>query len=281
MVSVRPAGRVKSAGRCATGLLLCSVLFTEARATESASLLLPASTPVGSIPGTTTPQMPAGILPGEFASRRALYITSLTRWAEHAGVPPALAEAVAFVESAFHPRAIGSAGELGLMQVLPATAAMLGFRGTLDDLMEPGTNLRYGVHYLAGAWRLSNGNVCWALTKYRSGHGEQRMTQRSVDYCRRAMLYLAGIGSALASGTAAPITGPPSPLLTGLAVHPPASRRPEQPQTPLRRKAAEDSRRFQEERNARIRLVRSELLAMAGRAGPGLLARWPGLRPPP
>ncbi|HEY8610962.1 MAG TPA: transglycosylase SLT domain-containing protein, partial [Roseomonas sp.] len=145
--------------------------------------------------------MAAGSVHGTIAARRALHIAALTQWAVHAGIPPALADAVAFVESAYNPRAVGSAGELGLMQVLPATAAMLGFRGGPEDLMEPGTNLRYGVEYLAGAWRRSGGDVCWALTKYRSGHGEQRMTPLSVDYCRRALAYLAGIGSPLVSGT--------------------------------------------------------------------------------
>ena len=165
MARVSPTGRAKSALWPATGLLLGSVIAPECRAAESTSRPLPASAQTAGVPGTPMPRMAAAFPLGDFAARRALYITDLTRWTEQAGVPSALADAVAFVESAFDPRAVGSAGELGLMQVLPATAAMLGFRGTPDELMEPGTNLRYGVHYLAGAWRLSNGNVCWALTK--------------------------------------------------------------------------------------------------------------------
>ncbi|WP_261405775.1 lytic transglycosylase domain-containing protein [Chenggangzhangella methanolivorans] len=42
-------------------------------------------------------------------------------------MPPELAEAVATVESGFDPRAVGGVGEIGLMQVLPSTARMLGF----------------------------------------------------------------------------------------------------------------------------------------------------------
>lgn len=37
--------------------------------------------------------------------------------------------------------------------------------------------------------------------KYRAGHGEERMTVRSVAYCRRAHDYLATIGSPLAAAT--------------------------------------------------------------------------------
>jgi soluble lytic murein transglycosylase-like protein len=37
---------------------------------------------------------------------------------------------VAFAESGYDPNAIGTAGEVGIMQVMPSTAAMLGFNGT-------------------------------------------------------------------------------------------------------------------------------------------------------
>jgi hypothetical protein len=36
--------------------------------------------------------------------------------------------------------------------------------------------------------------------KYRAGHGEERMTPLSVEYCRRARSFLAAIGSPLGSG---------------------------------------------------------------------------------
>jgi hypothetical protein len=35
--------------------------------------------------------------------------------------------------------------------------------------------------------------------KYRAGHGEERMSERSVEYCRRARAHLAAIGSPLAN----------------------------------------------------------------------------------
>jgi hypothetical protein len=85
------------------------------------------------------------------------------------------------------------------MQVRPSTAAMLGYSGTVTDLHEPTTNVRYGVRYLADAWRLANGNLCRALMKYRAGHGEERMSERSVEYCRRARAHLAVMGSPLAN----------------------------------------------------------------------------------
>ena len=135
------------------------------------------------------------------------YADLLTREARARGLPPAVADAVAFVESGFNPRAVGSVGELGLMQVRPATAALLGHTGPPAALLDPATNVRFGVAYLARAWTLAGGDLCRALMKYRAGHGEERMTARSVEYCRRARDRLAAMGSPLAAA-ALPVASP-------------------------------------------------------------------------
>jgi hypothetical protein len=122
------------------------------------------------------------------------------REAEEQGLPPDIADAVAYVESSYNPRAVGAVGEVGLMQIRPQTAAMLGYKGDVEALFEPETNVRYSVMYLAGAWKRTDGDVCRALMKYRAGHGEERMSPLSVEYCRRAQGYLAAIGSPLAQG---------------------------------------------------------------------------------
>ena len=149
--------------------------------------------------GTTGPSATA-TAPGNAKARgRTAYGELLMREATARGVPPALAEAVAFVESGYDAGAVGTVGELGLMQVRPATAAMLGHRGPAAELLDPATNIRFGVAYLARAWSLAGGDVCRALAKYRAGHGEERMTPHSVDYCRRAHDRLAAMGSPLAA----------------------------------------------------------------------------------
>jgi soluble lytic murein transglycosylase-like protein len=134
--------------------------------------------------------------------RRNAYLAVITRAAEQAGIPPALADTVAQVESAYDPQAIGAVGEVGLMQVRPQTAAMLGYRGDRDGLFDPETNVRYGVMYLARAWRLAQGDVCRTLMKYRAGHNEERMSAMSAAYCDRARQHLAAIGSPLARAAA-------------------------------------------------------------------------------
>jgi hypothetical protein len=121
--------------------------------------------------------------------------------AERTGLDPALIDAVIKVESDYRPDAIGAAGEIGLMQVLPTTARLLGFDGTDQELAEPATNIRLGVTYLAKAWNLAQGDLCRALMKYRAGHGEDRMTPPSVEYCRRAREHLSVQGRQVAEGT--------------------------------------------------------------------------------
>ncbi len=80
------------------------------------------------------------------------------------------------------------------MQILPSTARMLGFSGTAAELAAPETNIRYGVTYLAQAWRLAGGDICTAVMKYRAGHGEKRFSYRSVDYCLAVRSKLAARG---------------------------------------------------------------------------------------
>jgi hypothetical protein len=184
-------------------------------------------------------------------------------------IPPALADAVATVESAYDPSAIGGSGEVGLMQVLPSTAEMLGFRGTLAQLAEPETNIRFGVRYLAGAWAATGGRLCEALMKYRAGYGETTMSLRSITYCRRARDYLASIGSPLAEGPGAelpPVTpamramtdgvasgggdaGPRSDFLT------PAERA----RMRAGRRTPEDERRYWAREEAHIRALKAQM----------------------
>src|SRR5215217_2037830 len=137
-------------------------------------------------------------MPQTYTAARSTYLALITTEAEQRGLPPALADAVAQVESRYVANVLGGMGEVGLMQIRPQTAAMLGYKGEAAGLFEPETNVRLGVTYLARAWQLAKGDVCRALMKYRAGWGEERMTLRSVEYCRRARGHLASIGSPLA-----------------------------------------------------------------------------------
>ncbi|MGE0003967.1 MAG: lytic transglycosylase domain-containing protein [Parvibaculaceae bacterium] len=109
-------------------------------------------------------------------------------------IPFAIVDAVMRVESGYDPKARGDVGEVGLMQILPATAGMMGFKGPLSALAEPATNIAYGTQYLAEAWRLADRDICTTVMKYRAGHAETRFSVRSVEYCKRVRRHLASVG---------------------------------------------------------------------------------------
>jgi soluble lytic murein transglycosylase-like protein len=102
-------------------------------------------------------------------------------------VPEALVRRVIMKESRYNSRAIGRGGAMGLMQIKYATARGLGYRGTAAGLLDPDTNLTYGVRYLAGAYRVAGGNGDRAWSYYRSGYYYHTKRSRSrVAYSRRA-----------------------------------------------------------------------------------------------
>jgi hypothetical protein len=160
--------------------------------------------------GVLTPLAAHGAGLSEVAGYRQIAESEALR----TGVPRQIVDAVMRVESGYNPSASGLAGEVGLMQILPSTAAMLGFRGTMEELREPSTNIRLGVTYLAQAWRLAAGDLCTTVMKYRAGHGETRFSFLSVEYCRRIRAHLATLGFPI-DGPLPPATfGVPVPVLT-------------------------------------------------------------------
>lgn len=95
--------------------------------------------------------------------------TVLLDESERAGVDYRLILAMAEKESAMNPRAVGRSGEIGLLQLLPSTAALVARRledatyeppvagkdrdgrshyTSLGSLADPKVNVRYGVEYL-------------------------------------------------------------------------------------------------------------------------------------
>lgn len=107
------------------------------------------------------------------------------------GIPIALARAVVKVESGWNPKETGSVGEVGLMQIKHSTARFLGFAGSRAELYDPKTNVRWGMKYLAGAYKLANGNVCQTALKYQGGHNAKRMTGIASRYCSKLHAYMA------------------------------------------------------------------------------------------
>jgi soluble lytic murein transglycosylase-like protein len=123
------------------------------------------------------------------------YSAIIARYAASYGVPVSLANAVIRIESNYRPNMVGGAGEIGLMQIKPATARMMGYSGPIKGLFDPDTNIKYGMKYLAMAQGLGGGTTCGTILKYNAGHAATRMNPVSAAYCSKVKVQMAALGT--------------------------------------------------------------------------------------
>lgn len=93
----------------------------------------------------------------------------INKYAAEYDVPVELVHRVVIRESRHRPGA-RNGPYYGLMQILPATARGMGFRGQPADLLNAETNLKYGVKYLRGAYLVADGNQDAAVKWYARGY---------------------------------------------------------------------------------------------------------------
>jgi soluble lytic murein transglycosylase-like protein len=123
--------------------------------------------------------------------------------AEHAAanrVHPDLVRAVIQAESAFDPRARSHKGAMGLMQLMPATAAEY----NVLDAFDPAENIRAGVAYLRSLLTRFSNNVELALAAYNAGPGAVKKYGDKVPPYRETRDYVAKIKAS------APAVRPPT-----------------------------------------------------------------------
>lgn len=119
------------------------------------------------------------------------YKPIIEKYATQNGIPIELAHAVITVESNYKPYSLGRAGEVGLMQIKPATAKLMGYDGSATGLFDPETNIKFGMKYLGKARKLGDGTTCGTILKYNAGHAAKRMNPTSRDYCEKVKRHLA------------------------------------------------------------------------------------------
>ena len=85
--------------------------------------------------------------------------------AQKYGVDPKLVSAIAKAESDFNPDVVSSAGAVGVMQLMPETAAALGVR----NINDPRENIDGGVAYLKQLLTAFDGDTTRAVAAYNAG----------------------------------------------------------------------------------------------------------------
>ncbi len=93
------------------------------------------------------------------------YNRIITRAADEHQLDPALIRAVIHAESSFRPQVVSRKGAVGLMQLMPQTAAYLG----VQDSSHPEQNIIAGSRYLAQLLKQHNGELTLALAAYNAG----------------------------------------------------------------------------------------------------------------
>lgn len=93
----------------------------------------------------------------------------INKYADLYEVPRPLVHRLAIRESTHRPEAINRP-YYGLLQILPATARSMGFKGQPADLLDPEINLKYAGKYLRGAWLLADGSYDNAVKHYSRGY---------------------------------------------------------------------------------------------------------------
>ena len=145
-------------------------------------------------------------------SRNYKAVSPLLREAsETHGIDYSLLKAVIKAESGFNPDAVSPKGAVGLMQLIPPTAARYGVTAGKNasvqkKLTDPRTNIRAGARYLADLIKMFPGRLELALAAYNAGEGAVQRAGNKIpnypetrNYVKTVMQLYTGLGSAAAA----------------------------------------------------------------------------------
>jgi soluble lytic murein transglycosylase-like protein len=83
------------------------------------------------------------------------------------GIDQELVKIIIEKESEFNPNAVSASGAIGLMQLMPETAEVLGVK----DAFNPRENIRGGIKFLRNLFDMFGGNLELTLAAYHAGPG--------------------------------------------------------------------------------------------------------------
>ncbi|MGH8598372.1 MAG: lytic transglycosylase domain-containing protein, partial [Gammaproteobacteria bacterium] len=126
------------------------------------------------------------------AVNREKFSKAIALAAKNQKLPTALVHAVITAESAYDPNAISIAGAVGLMQLMPQTAARYGVKNRKD----PNANISGGTRYLRDLLGLFDNDLVLAIAAYNAGENAVLTYGRKIPpyqetqtYVRRVLKY--------------------------------------------------------------------------------------------
>jgi Soluble lytic murein transglycosylase and related regulatory proteins (some contain LysM/invasin domains) len=125
-------------------------------------------------------------LPRKYKGDAEAIAEVLIRECEAQALDPIFVLAVIATESQFNPQAVGTAGEIGLMQILPDTAKWMSEMYDLswhgrNTLFDPIENVRYGITYFAHLRFEFDGQARKYITAYNMGTTNVRKLYRKFE----------------------------------------------------------------------------------------------------
>ena len=112
------------------------------------------------------------------------------------GIPVSFALAIARTESGFRSHVISSTGAMGVMQLMPATAARHG----VWDPFNPEDNARGAARYISTLWRRYHGNRMRVAAAYNAGEGavprsgQMRVPSSTLSYASTVVKHAKRVG---------------------------------------------------------------------------------------
>ena len=116
--------------------------------------------------------------------------------ADKYGVPRQLVRSVMLAESGGQAQAVSPKGAIGLMQLMPSTARLLG-----ADPLDPAQNMEAGVRYLRDLLIRFDGRLWHALAAYNAGPGALQKYNGNIPPYQETLRYIRRIDRDYQKGT--------------------------------------------------------------------------------
>ncbi len=120
------------------------------------------------------------------AANRKRFSRTIELAAKNHKLPTALVHAVITAESAYDPNAISTAGAVGLMQLMPQTAARYGVTNRKD----PTANIAGGTRYLKDLLGMFDNDLVLAIAAYNAGEGAVEHYGRQIPPYQETQTYV-------------------------------------------------------------------------------------------